>query len=167
MKVLSALVLVAAMVGVAAAEPEHDMQSPDMMGPGMGEHQGPGQMCHIVGSGHHNDGVLAFLKAELKITAAQGSAWDVFAAAYSEAKPNAHGGKGHGGKGHEGRKMEKKEPVPLTERMAHHEKMMEMHLEQMKKMHGVMGALYTVLNVDQKHMADELLPAFMMCRMRG
>lgn len=167
MKLLPGLVLVAAMAGVAAAEPEHEMMGHGMMGTGMGGHQGPGQMCHIVGSGHHNDGALAFLKAELKITAGQGAAWDAFAVAFRDAKPNAHGGKGHDGKGHEGRKMERKGPASLTERMAHHEMMMEMHLAQMKKMHGVMGNLYSALNADQKRMADELLPAFMMCRMRG
>ena len=157
MKMVAALALSMLMVGTVAAEPEHGM-----MGSGMEGHEGAGQMCHIVGSGHHNDGALAFLKAELKISAAQSAAWESYSAAFREAKPDAHGGKGHDGK-----KSERKGHGSLTERMAHHEKMMEMHHAQMKKMHGVMGALYATLNTEQKRMADELLPAFMMCRMKG
>jgi hypothetical protein len=51
--------------------------------------------------------------------------------------------------------------------MAHHEHMMEMHLAQMKKMHAAIGALYGTLGEHEKHLADELIPAFLMCRMRG
>jgi hypothetical protein len=107
------------------------------------------------------DGTLAFLKAELKISAKQAAVWDGFAAAFSAARPEGHGGMKHEGKkagqGHEA----------LPERMAHHEHMMEMHLAQMKKMHAAIGALYGTLGEHEKHLADELIPAFLMCRMRG
>jgi hypothetical protein len=65
-----------------------------------------------------------------------------------------------------GRKgMEK--PSALPERMDRHERMMEERLGGMKKMHGVIRELYGKLGDEQKRMADELIPAFMMCRMRG
>jgi hypothetical protein len=45
--------------------------------------------------------------------------------------------------------------------------MMEERVATMKTMHGVIRELYGKLGDAQKRMADELIPAFMMCRMRG
>ena len=162
MKIMGAALAAILLSGCAMAEEMHGMGGPGMgMGGGADPHQGPGQVCHIVGPGHHMDGTLAFLKAELKISAKQAAVWDGFAAAFSAARPEGHGGMKHEGKkagqGHEA----------LPERMAHHEHMMEMHLAQMKKMHAAIGALYGTLGEHEKHLADELIPAFLMCRMRG
>ncbi len=63
MKIMSAALAAILLSGCAMAEEMHGM------GGGADPHQGPGQVCHIVGSGHHMDGTLAFLKAELKISA--------------------------------------------------------------------------------------------------
>lgn len=136
------------------------------MGGGMGAHHGGAQICHFVGSGHHMEGTLAFLKAELKISAPQSAAWDAFAAAFASARPDSHGGMKHKGGTHgEGKAHD--EAGALTDRMAHHEHMMEMHLSQMKKVHAAIAALYATLGEHEKHLADELVPAFMMCRMHG
>lgn len=144
-----------------------DAMGPMMMGPGMmGAHGGPGQVCHIVGSGHHMAGTLAFLKTELKITAGQSSAWERFADAFSAMRPSHEGGMKHGKPGAGGR-MAMAERGSLSARMDRHERMMEERLAGMKKMHAVIRELYGKLDDGQKRMADELIPAFMMCRMRG
>lgn len=160
MKIMHAALAAILLSGCAMAEEMHGMDGMDMGG-GVDPHQGPGQVCHIVGSGHHMDGTLAFLKAELKISSKQAAAWEGFAAAFVSARPEGPGGMKHAGKkdgkGHEA----------LPERMAHHEHMMEMHLDQMKKMHAAIGTLYATLGEHEKHLADELIPAFVMCRMRG
>jgi hypothetical protein len=159
MKIMSAALAAILLSGCAMAE---EMRGMGMgMGGGADAHQGPGQVCHIVGSGHHMDGTLAFLKTELKISAKQAAAWDGFAAAFSDARPEGHGGMKHDGK------KEGEAHVALPERMAHHEHMMEMQLTQMKKMHAAVGALYGTLGEHEKHLADELIPAFLMCRMHG
>lgn len=147
-------------------EMDDDMMGGGMMG-GMGNaHRGPGQVCHIVGSGHHMAGTLAFLKTELKITSAQSAAWDRFADAFGAMTSSAGRGMMHGKPGAGGRKGMGSHSS-LAERMDQHERMMEERLSMMKKMHGVIRELYGKLGDDQKRMADELIPAFMMCRMRG
>lgn len=138
-----------------------------MMGPGMmGGQGGPGHVCHIVGSGHHMAGTLAFLKTELKITSGQSSAWERFADAFSAMRPSHDGPMMHGKPG-EGGHMALADHAPLSARMDRHERMMEERLATMKKMHAVIRDLYGKLDDKQKNMADELIPAFMMCRMRG
>lgn len=161
MTIMRAALAAILLSGCAMAEEMHGMGGSGLgMGGGGDPHQGPGQVCHIVGSGHHMEGTLAFLKAELKISAKQQTAWDGFAAAFSAARPEGHGGMKHDDKNPKGHDA-------LPERMAHHEHMMEMQLAQMKKMHAAIGALYATLGEHEKHLADELIPAFLMCRMRG
>ena len=160
MKIMNAALVAILLSGCATAEEMHGMGGMGMGG-GDDSHQGPGQVCHIVGSGHHMDGTLAFLKAELKISSKQAAAWDGFAAAFASAGPEGHDGKKHGGM------KEAKDQEALPERMSHHEHMMEMQLAQMKKMHAAVGALYGTLGEHEKHLADELIPAFLMCRMHG
>ena len=168
MKIMHAALAAILLSGCAMAEDGPGMSGPGisgpgMAGPGMGKdaHQGPGQVCHIVGSGHHMDGTLAFLKAELKISSKQAAAWDAFAAAFTAERSDEHGGMKHEGK------KEQKGSASLPERMAHHEHMMEMQLAQMKKMHAAIGALHATLGEHEKHLADELIPAFLHCRMHG
>lgn len=147
-------------------EMDDGMMGGGMMGGMMGGGRGPGQVCHIVGSGHHMAGTLAFLKTELKITSSQSSAWEKFADAFSSMGPS-HGAGMMRGKGGMGGRKEMGKSSALPERMERHERMMEERLGGMKKMHGVIRDLYGKLGDEQKRMADELIPAFMMCRMRG
>lgn len=166
MKLLQAALAAMLLSGCATAQGMPGMGGHDMGGGGgMGSHHGGAQICHFVGSGHHMEGTLAFLKAELKISAPQSAAWDAFAVAFASARPDSHGGKKH----KEGKHGESKDndAGSLTDRMAHHEHMMEMHLSQMKKLHATIGALYATLGEHEKHLADELIPAFMTCRMHG
>src|SRR5215471_16741029 len=91
-----ALAIAAAIVGPAVAEDQPAQQSTShwtwghgMMGPGMmGGAMGPWMMgaggsaeamCTAMGS--HIDGRLAYIKAELKVTDAQESLWNAYAAA--------------------------------------------------------------------------------------
>lgn len=172
MKLFIAAALATVLVLPAIAKPHDGMMQPRMHGPGMMMGQGMGaaggeRLCHIVGSGHHNAGTLAFLKAELNITTAQQSSWDAFAAAYRGGEHAGHDmGDEDAADDHKGGGMDKHDMQPLPERMEMHEHMMEAHLAEMKRMHGAIGSLYASLNGEQKAMADELLPAFMMCRMK-
>jgi hypothetical protein len=150
---------------VLAGEPEamgHDMMDGEMMG----AHRGPGDVCHIVGSGHHMAGTLAFLRAELKITPAQSAAFESFGEAFGAMRPSGGSHKMHGKPG-AGGSMGMPAHPSLSERMDRQERMMEERVASMKTMHGVIRELYGKLGDAQKRMADELIPAFMMCRMRG
>lgn len=166
--ICSAFIAGSAMADTVPGMGGHDMASePGEMDDGMmGGGRGPGQVCHIVGSGHHMAGTLAFLKTELKITSSQSSAWEKFADAFSSMGPS-HGAGMMRGKGGMGGRKEMGKSSALPERMERHERMMEERLGGMKKMHGVIRDLYGKLGDEQKRMADELIPAFMMCRMRG
>lgn len=156
MRMLAMTVLALALTASVAAQPGMMGQGP-MMGedrPGMGMMGGGMGMC----SARRSEGMLAFLKTELKITPAQEKTWDAFAAAYRAAKggpmPMMPGGMTGTGKAQ-----------PLPERMAQHEQMMEARLDAMKKMHAVISPLYASLSTDQRRAADEILPMGMMCRM--
>ena len=172
MRLFIAAALATVLVLPAVAKPHEGMMHPRMHGPGMMMGQGMGaaggeRLCHIVGSGHHNDGTLAFLKAELNIAAAQQSSWDAFATAFRGGEHAGHDmGDDASADDHKGGGMDKHDMQPLPERMEMHEHMMEARLGEMKRMHGAISTLYSALNGDQKALADELLPAFMMCRMQ-
>jgi hypothetical protein len=169
MKCFLASVLATVLTLPAVAAPHEGMMRHPMPGMGMMMEQGMGggeHLCHIVGSGHHNDGTLAFLKAELNITAAQQSAWDAFATAYRGGDHAMHDeGDDASADEHKGGGMGKHDMQPLPERMEMHEHMMEARLGEMKRMHAAVAVLYAALNGEQKSLADELVPAFMMCRM--
>jgi hypothetical protein len=164
MKTLACAALLLTLAVPAFAAPSE--RPGPMMGQGsmMGDDRGMGMMRGMcpMGMGQHTDGVLAFLKTELRITPAQNAAWEAFGAAYRETKghggqmPMMPGGMMMGG-------GTDKQSMP--DRMAQHAKMMEDHLAQMKKMQGPVTQLYAALNTEQKRTADELLPRFMMCRM--
>ncbi len=157
MKVFLIAAFAAVLATSAVAQPWPGMGPGQMMGedrPGMGMMGGGMGMC----SARHSEGMLSFLKTELKIAPAQEKTWDAFAAAYREAKggpmPMMPGGMMGGGKAQ-----------PLPERMAQHEQMMEARLGVMKKMHAAITPLYASLSAEQKRTADEILPMGMMCRM--
>jgi hypothetical protein len=159
MKTLAvAAVLLMLSAPVLAAPPGPMMGGEGRMG--MGMMQG---MCPM-GMGQRTEGALAFIRTELKITQAQTSAWDAFAAAYRAHKaqrgsmPMMRDGGMMMGPGAGPAK-------PLPERMSQHLAIMEEHLAQMKKLQPAVAQLYGGLGADQKKTADELMPMFLMCRM--
>lgn len=104
------------------------------------------------------EGALAFLKTELKITAAQERAWNAFADAYRTPHAAAHGGAGHGpGKGPHGKGAE-----PFPQAASRHVEMMEHHLARAKVMSDAAKLLYDALGAEQRKAADELLMQFVM-----
>jgi hypothetical protein len=128
------------------------------MGMGGGMMQG---MCPVSMS-QRTEGALAYMKTELKISAAQTAAWDAFAAAYREhagqrgSMPMMRDGMMGPGAG---------PAKPLPERMSQHLAMMEQRIAHMKKLQPAVAQLYGALSADQKKTADEVVPMFLMCRM--
>ena len=119
-----------------------------MMGPGMmGGASGPAMCAAMAG---HIDGRLAFLKAELKITDAQESLWNSYAAA---ARDNAnvmlarctstmaqHSGS----------------TASLPDRLDQTEQMMAAHLDALRATNKALKPLYAALDQSQKQTADQL-----------
>ena len=150
-----AALLLALSATVVAAQP----------GPMMGGPMGTGGMMHgtcPMAMGQRTEGALAYMKTELKITAAQTAAWDAFAAAYREhagqrgSMPMMRDGMMGPGAG---------PAKPLPERMSQHLAMMEQRIAHMKKLQPAVAQLYGALGADQKKTADEVVPMFLMCRM--
>ena len=139
----------------ASSPPPEEADQGQMMSDRMG-----GQA--MMGMARHTEGVLAFLKTELKITATQASAWDAFAAAYRDfAASMPHmpmQGSGMkccdmmGGGGH---------PSSFAERMEMHTAMMQSRLEALRKLNTALKPLYASLTKGQKKTADQILPMFM------
>jgi hypothetical protein len=154
-------ILTGAMIALLAA-------STAMAQPGPMGGQGGGPMAGgmpMMGMGGHcamlrrTDGALAFLKTELKITSAQDSAWEDFAAAFRDgaaAKPK--GPARHGPKMGTGSRPDAAEPFPQA--LAHHMQMMDQHHARVKKLSDAAKPLYDGLNAEQRK--DELLMHFVM-----
>lgn len=111
----------------------------------------------------HVDGGLAYLKAELKITPEQESAWAPFEAAVREQAATAK-------KNFEARKAEfktKKDdadwtPPTVPERMTRMEDRLNTRLEAVKALEASTNNLYSALTDEQKKTADSLLPSPML-----
>lgn len=111
----------------------------------------------------HVDGGLAFLKAELKITPEQESAWAPFEAAVREQAATAK-------KNFEARKAgfktdgDKSDWTPPTvpERMTMMESRLNSRLEAVKALEASTTKLYSALTDEQKKTADNLLPSPML-----
>lgn len=99
----------------------------------------------------HVEGRLAFLKAELKITAAQEPQWAKFADAVRSAAKNADAAKPptmmQGGM----------KPSTASERFAHYEKTLTARLETVRTLKAAVDPLYASLGEEQKKTADELM----------
>jgi hypothetical protein len=141
--VVVALVFVlAGGAAVAQMPPGH----PDMMAPP------PGGPLHGMIPFKHVEGVLAFLRAELKITDGQAAQWDALAevvrteAKALEADHQAHEAVEHAGT-----------PPTPPEAIQDHIKMVTSHLEALKKVQAVLTPLYAGLSDEQKKAADDLL----------
>lgn len=134
----------------------HGMMRGDQCEPGMGmmcmmgQHMGMREQMMAQRTERH----LAALKADLKITEAQGKAWDAYAAAVTAAAKSMA----------EQRKamMEKAATATLPQRLDLHEATLVSHLEHLRKTKTAANALYAVLGDDQKKTADKAAMGMMM-----
>ncbi len=172
----AALVIAGATIGSAGAQDQTPQQSPSPgsmmgngprgmmgygpMGPGMmgGDGMGPSWMMGGGGSRQamcsamagHIDGRLAYLKAELKITAAQEPLWTSYAAA---ARDNAKTMLAHCTAMMSRRGAA---TVSLPDRLEQHEQLMAARLEALRAMNKTLKPLYAALSDAQKQAADQL-----------
>jgi hypothetical protein len=104
-------------------------------------------MCNAMGS--HIDGRLAYIKAELKVTDAQESLWNAYAAAARDnaktmvARCTTMMGK-------------RDSQVSLPDRLDRNEQLMAAQLEAMRAMNKTLKPLYAELSDSQKKTADQL-----------
>ena len=157
----TALVMAAIMIGAVNAQDQPQQQDAwngwmGMMGPrGMG-YGGPGSwmmgqggfsqaMCNVMAN--HIEGRLAYINAELKITEAQGSLWNAYAAA---ARDNANAMRAHC------TTMMNKRGANLLDRLDQHEQLMAAQLDAVRAMNKSLKPLYAALSDDQKKTADQL-----------
>ncbi|HUC52072.1 MAG TPA: Spy/CpxP family protein refolding chaperone [Xanthobacteraceae bacterium] len=166
--VLVAAAMAAAVVGTASAQNQPTQQqqwgwrfmAPGMMGPAMMGNgagwmgswmmagAGSGQaMCNAMAG--HIEGRLGYIKAELKITDAQESLWNAYAAA---ARDNAN-------------TMiarcttmmsQRGSQVSLPDRLDENEQLMAAQLDAVRAMNKALKPLYAALNDTQKQAADQL-----------
>ena len=154
------LVMATAMVGAANAQDQSQQQDPWsgwMMGPrAMMGYGGPGSwmmgsggssqaMCNVMAN--HIEGRLAYIKAELKITEAQESLWNAYAAA---ARDNANAMRAHC------TTMMSKRSANLPDRLEQHEQLMAVQLDAVRAMNKSLKPRYAALSDDQKKTADQL-----------
>lgn len=128
------------------------MGHPDMMG-GEGHRawSGPG-MGACAGVGGHEEGRLAYARAELHITAAQESLWQAYATAVREAARGMA-------------TMCKDRPEAnssLPDRLDRHVEAMAARLEAMRATNRALRPLYGALDASQKKAAEEVLGMGMM-----
>ncbi|MFO1091510.1 MAG: Spy/CpxP family protein refolding chaperone [Hyphomicrobiales bacterium] len=110
------------------------------------------------------EGRLAFVKAELKITAQQEPAWNDFSAAMRKAAADRAGTMSS-------MMNEMKSGAfftkPLPDRLADQQTRLENRLEQVKAVRVAVDKLYAVLTDDQKKQADEIVMPMMGMGGRG
>ena len=137
-------------------------------GPGMmwggGNGYGPGMMWRWHGGRWTADpssaeglteGRLAFLKAELKITAQQEPLWDKYAeAARANAKEMYER--------HKTLLESVQSDEALPQRLDQREQIMALNLDAMRKTDAALKPLYAALDDNQRKLADDLLPSGMM-----
>jgi len=141
-------------LGLAAA-----MVNAQGYGPGMGYGPGPGYMMGGMGPGgmmgygyHHGnpaaamDGRLAEMKAELKITAAQETVWQAYAA---QAKAQAESMQAWRAA------MQAGAQGTAPERLAQHDAMMKQRVAQHEAMTAAFKDLYATLSPEQRAIADQ------------
>ena len=122
-------------------------------GMGMGMDKGPGCEMggrHAMGERGHQDrmdGRLAFLEAEIGITAEQQADWERFEQALRDNMAE---------RGERGPGKDAAQSAP--DRIAGHIEHMRERLERMTKMQAAVAELYTVLTPEQQQEADQLLP---------
>lgn len=135
------------MAGVASAHPGGMGMGP-MMGPMMGGMHGPGPMAGNMQAGGPSamaESRLAYLKAELKITADQESAWQAFSGKVRQQAEAMQAMRG---------KMQNV-AGSVPERMDQRSEMMRQRMGAMDSMNAAMKDLYAVLSPEQKAIADQ------------
>ena len=161
----AALVIATAIIGTASAQNQQNpggmmgrpgMMGPGMMGPGMMGYDGSGPgmmrwgpaMCSAMAS--HLEGRLAYSKAELKITEAQESLWNAYAATARDSTKTMAG--------HCTAIMSQRgtSTVSLPERLEEHEQLLGSQLDALRAMNKALKPLYAALSDDQKKTADQL-----------
>jgi LTXXQ motif family protein len=166
--VAAALVIASAMFGTAIAEDQPQQQNPDgsrgmmgfgSMGPGMMGYGGMGPW--MMGRGEsgpatcsamagHIEGRLAYIKAELKITADQEPLWNSYAAV---ARDNANSMLAHCTTMMSPRGASS---LSLPNRLDQHEQLMAARLDAMRATNKALKPLYATLSDSQKKTADQL-----------
>jgi hypothetical protein len=109
-----------------------------------------GEMIPMMGMPRHIDGWLAFLRAELKITEAQGGIWGDFV-------DSIHANAARMGDSHASMSHQDAASPDLPHRLFAQEQMMAGRLTAMRRMREAIEPLYVVLSDTQKKIADELL----------
>ena len=165
---VATLVIATAMIGTAVAQNESAQQGASdpsgmmgygVMGPGMMGYDGGGPgmmrwgasggaMCSAMAG--HIEGRLAYVKAELKITEAQESLWNAYAAAARDSTNSMLA-----------RCMtmmirRSGSTVSLPDRLDQNEQLMAAQLDAMRAMNKALKPLYTALSESQKQAADQL-----------
>lgn len=154
---LLAVVLVSAgSVGLAAAH-SRDWGHGGDYGRCERGHEGRGLMSgeHRFQPGRHIDGVLAYVKAELKITADQEEAWQKFAGVIRD-NVKAHTAAWQSRREAWHQSDDDKLPT-VTERIDRRLQAMEQRTDSFKKMAEAAKALYTQLTPEQQARADQMM----------
>lgn len=137
-----------------------------MMGGNMGEMMGMMQMMRammaqggMLGSMgmmplDHIEGRIAFLKAELGITAEQEPQWSAFADALRAQAKTMQSARAT--------MMGQRGSATWPDRLARHEQALSERLAALKAIEGPVKSLYAVLSEQQQHRADELMKSPMM-----
>lgn len=138
--------------------PMMGMMSGGGMGMGSG---GPGPMAGqpgataMPGMFRHTEGILAFYKAELRITEAQASAWNGFADAVRAGSKTMREGMQ--------RAAAQRGPGTVPEQLERRVALLTANLDAAKAVSNAARTLYAALSADQRKLADE----FMSEHMRG
>lgn len=141
----------------APTRPGMGMMGQGMMGAGM--MSGAGPATHLLAPARI-EGRVAYLRAELAVTAAQEAGFNALAAALRASENQDHAAKpGHGGKMRMGM-MSSAAPAAgaLAERLAHEEHVAAARLETLKSVRVAYETLDKLLTVEQRKAAETLLP---------
>ncbi len=139
-------------LGLVYAHPDDDGD-----GPGFGgrHHCRGGQHGRFGSSmGRHVDGILAFVKTELKITAGQEPAWQEFSTAVRELARERTGFRS----GMRDRAQDGSKDAPLVDRIDRRLAMMEQGTAHLRRMAEAVKSLYAELTPAQQQLADQLVP---------
>ena len=138
MKMMNQMMAAGMMRGMMAAD-----------GMGMGE---GGPMRQMM-SPERVEGRIAFLRAELKVTAAQQPLWDAVASAL---RANSAASKGMM-PAMTGGMMQPGASQPLPQRLSAMERMLSARLDGLRRLNAVLDPFYASLDATQKSIADDLL----------
>jgi hypothetical protein len=142
------------MMGGGMMQMMQTMHMMGMMGQGGSGAMGPGMMERMRGMQagmmtEHVEGRIAFLRAELKVTAAQASAWDKFADALrANARKLSEHAAGHA----------PGSPPALPDRVEHEEHRLAARLEGFRAIRAALAPLYAAFSDEQKKLAERLVP---------